>query len=242
MLNWTKILRIRRPPIFIGELNKPKHVGVITEGVRNWAEINNKTFEESYEKQFSIINKLIKLQVTFDIPILTINVKDSNLLVDNKVLINCLKSFFSKLSRNDFLHKNQMKISILGKWYDLPGEIIEPIRNTIDETKNYDKYFLNFCINYNGHEELVDSFKIIVKQIEGRKIKISEINQQTIKDNLYTSHFLPLDLVIRSGQKHELTDFLMWDSTKAIIYFTNKYWPDFNKDDFLNAIAKFQRN
>jgi undecaprenyl diphosphate synthase len=242
MVDWAKILSIRKPRIFINKINTPKHVGITTEGVKKWAENNNKTLEESYKKQFYIINKLIRLQVDFDIPILTINLEESKSLVGNKKLTNCIKRFFYKLSKNDLLHKNQVKISILGKWYDLPGEVIEPIRFAIDETKDYDKYFLNFCINYDGHEELIDSCKILIRQIENKKIHIDEINQQTIKDNLYTSYFLPLDLVIRSGHKHELSDFLMWDSTNAIIYFTNKNWPDFNEDDFLNAIAKYQRN
>ena len=91
-------------------------------------------------------------------------------------------------------------------------------------------------------KKLIDACKIIVQQIENRKIRVDEINQQTIKDNLYSSYFLPLDLVIRSGSKHRLTSFLLWDSTNSVVYFTNKNWPDFNKDDFLNAIAKFQRN
>ena len=242
MVDWTKILRIRKPTIFVSKVNTPKHIGVTTEGVNSWAENNNKTLEESYDKLFSAINKLIRLQVDLDIPILTINLEESNSLVDNKELTNHMKRFFNKLSKNDFLHRNQVKISILGKWYDLPGEVIELIKYAIDETKDYDKYFLNFCINYDGHEELIDSCKILIRQIENKKIDLDEINQQTIKDNLYTSYFLPLDLIIRSGQKHALTDFLMWDSTNAIIYFTNKNWPDFNKDDFLNAIAKYQRN
>ena len=113
---------------------------------------------------------------------------------------------------------------------------LEAVKKTLDETKDYDSFFVNFCLNYDGQEEIVDSCKLIIKQILANKLSESAINREIIKENLYTSYFIPPDLIIKSGEQKE-TSFLLWDSVGASIYFTRRAFPEFSLEE-LNRILE----
>jgi undecaprenyl diphosphate synthase len=133
-----------------------------------------------------------------------------------------------------------VKVSVLGKWYDLNNRIVEPIKKLIEETKDYDNYFINFCINYNGQEEIVDACKLIARQISTGKTTIDAINREIIKDNIYSSYFLPPDIIIKTGQLKRTAGFLLWDSIYSEIFFVKKNWPEIEVKDIVEVIKEFK--
>ena len=149
-----------------------------------------------------------------------------------------LAKLFNEIISNKKIHKDQIKVSILGKWYDLPERVVNPIKEIIESTKDYDKFFLNFCVNYDGHEEIADACRLIARQIKSEKIDPESINNQLIKENLYSSYFISPDLIIENSK--EFSGLLLWDSKNSMIFFTDKQWPDFTKIDFFRAIEDFQ--
>jgi len=220
----------------------PKHIAISMHGNIIWAEKNKTTKEEAYRKGFEIISRVIELQVSSNIPIITLNLlseemKDSeNFPVFTEVIID----FFKNLKVNEILRNNQIKISVLGKWYDLPGRLVEPIKEVLEETKDYDRFFLNFCINYSGNEEIVDSCKIIARRIKAERIDIDAIDKELVKENAYSSYFLPPDLFIICYRK-ELSGLLLWDSAHSKIFFSDKLWPEFDKAEFMKGIDFFKK-
>jgi len=159
---------------------------------------------------------------------------------DFLAITDSLADFFNGLCNNDLIHKNQIKISVLGKWYDLPGKFVDSIKNIIEKTKEYDSYFVNFCINYDGQEEIVDAVRLIARRLKADKLDPSMINKELIKENIYSSYFVPPDLIIINGSKRT-SDLLLWDSPNAKVYFTNNLWPDFDKVDLKDAIREYQK-
>jgi len=149
-----------------------------------------------------------------------------------------LAKLFNEIISHKKIHTDQIKISVLGKWYDLPERVLNPIKRIIESTKNYDRFFLNLCVNYDGHEEIVDACRIIARQIKSEKIDPESINKQLIKENLYSSYFISPDLIIENN--NEFSGLLLWDSKNSMIFFTDKQWPDFTKIDFFRAIEAFQ--
>ena len=143
-------------------------------------------------------------------------------------------------SKSSFSGKNKIKITILGKWYDLPGRAVDVIKSIIEETKDYDSYFINFCVNYNGQTEIVDACRLIAKQVELGKLSPDKITKGTIKDNIYTSYFISPDLIIRYGKRDRMTSFLLWDSINSLNYFPKKDFPETTQQDFIDAIKHFQ--
>jgi len=185
------------------------------------------------EKGFQVIKWLINEQIKNKIPVFTFHLTHRTDPEPNTLA--ALHNFLESKELLEKIHQNKIKITILGKWYNLPPQTLESVKRIISETKDYDSFFLNLCLNYSGQEEIVDSCKLIIKQIFANKISESNITKETIKENLYTSYFIPPDVLIKSGQHQKQTSFLLWDSVGAKLVFTKKPFPDFTLED-LNKI------
>lgn len=222
---------------------KAKHVAITTDGIIKWSNDNKKSLEEAYKHSNITIKNAITSQVKLKIPIVSLYLLPSDItnLEHFSARIDALIDLFNDLLNSELINKNSIKISVFGKWYKLPGRIVEPIKNLIEKTKDYDNFFLNFCISYNGQDEIVDACRIISMQIKTEKIDIESINKSNIKENIYTSDFLPPDLIIKNGLRQKLNGLLLWDSADSSIYFTKKLWPDFSRSDFENAVSEYEK-
>ncbi|MBS3097796.1 di-trans,poly-cis-decaprenylcistransferase [Candidatus Woesearchaeota archaeon] len=222
----------------------PQHIAITVDGIEQWAKENKKPLEEANKESFFIIKNVIKSQVRTKIPILTFFLLPEDTKKDTEQftqILNAVTDFFKELINSRLINENKIKVSVLGKWYDLPDRVVESIKAIIEETKDYDFFFVNFCINYSGQEEIVDACRLIARQVKADKLDPDAINKETIKENIYTSYFVPPDLIIRNGNKKETTDLLLWDSAKAKIFFTEKLWPEFDKTILMDAINEYQK-
>ncbi|MBS1266594.1 MAG: Tritrans,polycis-undecaprenyl-diphosphate synthase (GGDP specific) [Candidatus Woesearchaeota archaeon] len=220
---------------------KPKHIAISFEkDIFSWAEHNNRKPKEILEKRIKLLKDVFLQQVDENIPILTVFLLKSS--QDSKnfgIIIDSLVDFFSVLAKDEFLLENQIKVSVFGKWYNLPNRLVDIIKCSMDQTKHFDKFFLNFCINYDGQEEIADACRLIARKVQSGKIDPDSINKSLIKENIYTSYFIAPDLLIINGSK-KTQGFLLWDLSNTRIYFTNKHWPDFTKRDFEKALDLFK--
>ncbi len=224
-------------------LKLPKHIAIVTEGKTIWAKKHNVDIQEAYKKSFLIIRSTTLSAIKMDIPILTFYLLGPNMkdLEQFSILMDSLKDFFADISKRDFIHKSRVKVTVFGKWYDLPGRVVESIKKAVDETKDYDDFFVNFCINYSGHDEIIDAVKLIARQVKAGKIDVDAISSNMIKENIYSSYFLPPDLIIVNGLQKSIGGLLLWDSAKSQVYFTGQLWPDFDRTFFMDAIKDYQK-
>jgi len=214
----------------------PKHISILVDGCEEWAKQKNQDINSAYSAEFLNIKNIITLAVKLDIPILTFHSRTKA----NEHEIDQLVHFFELLRSWDLIKENQVKISVLGKWYDLPDRLLEPIKKIITETKDYDKFFVNFCINYSGQEEIVDACKLIAHQVKLDRIGPDNVTKELLKENIYASYFLPPELMIITGSKKTTNGLLLWDSSDTIIHISNKLWPDFDKEEFFRALKEYQ--
>ena len=217
---------------------KLNHLAFICKGSIEWALKKKKKPYEGYRKAFEKTLELIDYQTKKNIPITTFylmpNIVDEP--HDYTLLIDEISAFLDELNKNDKIHKNKIKISIIGKWYSLPSRLIESIKKAIDSTKDYDSYFVNFCINYDGQEEIVDACKMVARRVKLNKIEVDSITKETIKDDLYSSYFMPPDFIFVTGDKKSTKGFLLWDSISSDIIFLKKHFPDINVKDIEKGI------
>ena len=227
----------------LGAKDTPKHVAISMGGQAAYAKTHHLGTEELYKRMFSKISWLVDMQISMNIPIITAYVLTSKVKNSEHfpAIIDKLIEFFESLRNNSKVYENKVKISILGKWYDLPGRAIDSIKAIIDETKDYDSFFLNLCINYDGREEIVDACRILGRRIQAGKLDAEAIDKEAIKDNIYSSYFLPPDMLIKTGTEKKLGGFLLWDTTESHIYFSGKPWLLFNEKDFEKAIEDWRK-
>lgn len=212
--------------IRISSQNLPKHIAISIEhqGAED-PEIVKKA-------KIANIKSILKILTKLNIPIITLNFPGKE--------ADFFTALFQDLYEWMFINENQVKISVIGKWYDLPSKCIDEIKSVLNLTKDYDRFFLNLCINYDGQEEIVDACKLIAMQVKGDKLDPDKIDKSVIKENLYSSYFLPPNLVITTGTSNQLKGFLLWDSAHSKVYFSNKNWLDFTRSDLLEGIRHYQ--
>lgn len=243
MLNKVKDMLKNKEEEF--KMKIPMHVAITMNGIGAWAKKNNKTLEEANSESFIILKSTIKSQVRLGIPILTFYllptwIDKSSERYDQT--LNATLKFMTELSKSDLIINNKVKISILGKWYDLPGRIVDGIKEAIGTTKDYDHFFLNFCINYDGQEEIINACKLIAMNVRAEKLDPDMINKEIIKENLSSSYFVPPNLIIKNGRKKITTGIFLWDSSQSTIYFSDTLWPDFDKNIFMDSIKYFEKD
>ncbi|MBI2124643.1 undecaprenyl diphosphate synthase family protein [Candidatus Pacearchaeota archaeon] len=212
-----------------------KHVAIGLDNISDWCSKNNASLNSACEKYFKNLKGLMELQARSDIPIFTIYLLPDNIdkLGDDYLAYSdFIAGFFSELLNNPMLSEQKIKISIFGKWYRLPGKAVEALKEIIEATKDYDRFFANFCINYDGQEEIVDACRLIAKQVQLGKIDPEMITKESIKENIYSSYFLPPDVVFIYGERR-LSSLLLWDSAYSSIVFANKPFMEFEEGDLI---------
>ena len=135
--------------------------------------------------------------------------------------------------------EEKVRFGVIGRISMLPQKAREKIEELIKFTENHDQNFINLCIMYDGHEEIVDAIKEIIKN----NIKSEDVNKELIKKYLYTKNFPPLDYIIRTGMDDgaRISGFLLWDSSYAEFKFRNDLWPDYNKEMVIEDLEDYLR-
>lgn len=217
----------------------PKHIAISLDNIFDLCRKNSIDINEGCNKYFQLLSRLLELQVKLNIPIFTVYLlPDVEKYTDDYIIFcDCIADFFNGLSYKPVISEQKIKISIFGKWYNLPGKAVESLKKIIEETKEYDNFFVNFCINYDGQEEIVDACKLIAKQVELGKIDAEMITKESIKENIYASYFLPPDIILIYGER-KLSGLLLWDSVNSRIMFTDKSFMEFEERDIEKLIEK----
>ena len=154
-----------------------------------------------------------------------------------KALMALFKYYLNKKLTQ--LHQENVRVSIIGDVRPFPRIIKKYIRNLVDLTQNNDGMHLNLALNYGGRAEILRATNNIVRQALNKKIKIEEIDEELFKKHLYTHGQSDPDLIIRTAGEKRLSNFLLWQSAYSELYFVEKSWPDFTRNDLIEALNHY---
>ena len=220
----------------------PKHIAIIMDGNRRWArekgidtKLGHKAGAETLEKIASFANEIgIKYMTVYAFS--TENWKRTKEEVGALMLL--LKAYLDKFLNKESLRN--IKIRVLGDIENLDKGIKESIERIVEKSKNNTGLTLNIAFNYGGRAEIVRAVKKIAEKIKNDELKLEEINDEIVENNLYTVGEPNPDLLIRPGGELRISNFLLWQLAYTEFVFTNKYWPDFSEEDLLEAINVFE--
>jgi len=225
--------------MFSKRVKNPKHMAFDIRDIEKWSKVNSKDIEESLRQSNKRIVQTILECIKHNIIIFTFNVSDFKITHFPQHMDSTVE-LLNNLTKSPLIHENKVKISVIGKWYDLPSKVVDAVKETIDQTADYDNHFLNLCINYDGKEEIVDSLRIILRSIQYEKITPDQLSKQLIKENIYSSYFIPPDIIIFKDSK--TNGFMLWDSQNSLLHFTGTEWCDFDKKQFKKSLEFFKNN
>ncbi len=158
-----------------------------------------------------------------------------------KTLMKLCKEEMNKAAKDSRIHKNQVKVRIIGHIEALPEDIRESAKDLLNETKNYDKYSLNIALAYGGREEILRAIQNIANDVKKDNLKINEITESTVSKYMYTKGLPDPDLILRTSGEERISNFLLWQLAYSELYFSDVFWPAFSKRDFLKAIRTWQQ-
>ena len=214
--------------------NIPYHLGIILDGNRRWAKERGLPAFEGHKRGLEVVKNVIKWCKEKGIKILTLFVFSTENWKRTKIEVNFLMKL-AKFAINDNLEelrKEGVKIRVIGQREKLPIFLKKAILKAEELTKNNEEMVLNFALSYGGRAEIIEAIKNIIE----KKIAVEKINEDVVKENLWTSD---VDLIIRTGKEQRLSNFLLWQAAYSELYFFPKYWPDFTKEDLDKALTDY---
>ena len=228
----------------LADADLPKHVAVMLDGNRRWAE--RRQGAKAAEGHAAGALKIFEFLEWCD----EIGIKNTTLYMlstDN----------LSKRS-NDELHsllriigevatemakRSRWQVRLVGDRATLPSDLRETIEAAEQATAKLKKPIVNLAVGYSGRTEIADAVKSILKQHSGKGESIDQLVEsltpELIAEHLYTGGQADPDLIIRTSGEQRLSGFLLWQSSNSELYFEEALWPDFRKVDFLRAIRAF---
>ena len=221
----------------------PQHLAIIMDGNGRWAESRGLPRSVGHREGAKAVRRVIANCLDFNIPILTIFAfSTENWKRPKKEIIYLIKLFERVLSREKAnLVKNNIKINFIGRLDNLPNSLTEKMKELHESTKKNNKLILNIAINYSGRTEIVDTLKSILLKIDNKKLSIEEINENIIRDNLYTHNLPDPDLLIRTAGEMRISNFMLWQIAYTELWVTPVFWPDFDENNLIEAIINFQK-
>lgn len=225
----------------------PKHIGIILDGNRRWANFHSYSRMTGHKFGADKAEKIIEWCHELDITTLTLYVLSLENLQRTQDEVNelmqLLEEKLGKLLQDERIHRYRIRVKALGKLDLLPNSISKLLKKIEKDTEEYDYHFLNIAIAYGGRMEIVDVVKSIVEKVESGEITPKDISPKTIEENLYTSHLQnpEPDLIIRTSGEERLSGFLLWQSAYSELVVIDTYWPEFRKIDLMRAIRTYQK-
>ena len=153
-------------------------------------------------------------------------------------IMNLFKDAFESAKNDPKIHEKKIRINFLGRLEMMPADIRKKMQELMDATKDYSDYKLNFCMAYGGRAEITDAAKKIARDVEDGKLNAKDITDETMKNYLYSSS--EPDLIIRTGGERRLSGFLLYQSNYSELFFIEKMWPEFEKEDLEVCLEEFK--
>ena len=225
------------------KINTPKHVGIIMDGNGRWAIKNSLKISEGHKKGVSIVKDIVEESVKQDLSSLTIYAFSTENWERPKAEVTAIKKLVIDAINDQVpeLKEQRVRLKFFGNTYDFGKKVIDKIDYAEQETHiKKSKLDLNVALGYGGKQDIVDITKKIASSVSAKQIKIEDINEKVIHDTSSVP-VEDIDLLIRTGGDKRISNFLLYQIAYAEIMFVNKYWPDFNRKDFLKCIDNFKK-
>ena len=223
--------------------NLPEHIAIILDGNRRWAKERGLDSKEGHREGAQNVKRITRFANKLGIKYLTLyafSTENWKRTEDEvKGLMFLLEQYLKEVLASDEM--DNVKLNVIGDITVLSDRLQKNILEVQDKTKNNTGLQLNIAFNYGGRAEIVRAVKKIALDIKDGILNIDDINDEVISNNLYTAGMPDPDLLIRTSGEIRTSNFLPWQIVYSEFYFPEKHWPEFNEDDFVEAIGVYQK-
>jgi undecaprenyl diphosphate synthase len=220
----------------------PQHVAVIMDGNGRWAQKQGKDRIYGHEYGVNSVREVARAAAELGIKYLTLYAFSKENWKRPSDEINALMSLLVNTIKNEIsiLIENNIRLLVIGDMSDLTDDCRNEINKSISQTSANNGMSLILALSYSAHWEIIDAVKKIARLVKDNKLNIEDINENVLTENLNSKGIPFPELLIRTSGEKRISNFLLWQIAYTELYFTDKLWPEFSKEDFYKAIIEYQ--
>jgi undecaprenyl diphosphate synthase len=222
----------------IGPAKVPKHIAIIMDGNRRWAEKSSLPRLEGHSKGADVIDEVTKCAYTLGVKVLSLYAFSTENWSRTKGEIKELwdiLNLYIELKKDDLMEKG-IRIRFCGLYDKLPKSLIKNINGITELTKNNKNITLNMCFNYGGRQDILNAVNKWLVGRAGNEV----LSEKKLEKYLLTSGLPQIDLMIRTSGEYRISNFLIWQLAYSEMIFLDVLWPDFKPVHLMKAIYEYQ--
>jgi undecaprenyl diphosphate synthase len=217
----------------------PRHVAIVMDGNRRWARLHGMSEGEGHSAGVDAIRPIVEHCADLGIEALSIYAFSRENWSRDESEVQTLFALLEAAIRRETpdLVRQGVRVRILGRLEELPDQTRASVADALSATEAGHRMTLNVAFNYSGRSEIVDA----VRRAVADGLTPDQVDEEAIRERLYTADGPELDLLIRTGGEQRISNFLIWQAAYAELYFTDVLWPDFAPATLDAALAEYAR-
>jgi undecaprenyl diphosphate synthase len=226
------------------DLNKlPQHVAVIMDGNGRWAKEHGKPRIFGHRNGVRSVREVSEAAAEIGIPYLTLYAFSTENWNRPRLEVNALMDMLVHTLQAELetMNKNNIRLAAIGDIDKLPKATNKALLNGIANTSTNTRMTLTLALNYSARWEITEAMKKVAELAAKGELNPQDIDQPKVSSLLSTHQMPDPELLIRTSGEHRISNFLLWQIAYTELYFSDVYWPDFDKEEFYNAILSYQQ-
>ena len=225
----------------LASLKVPQHVAIIMDGNGRWAKKKGKIRTFGHRAGVESVRAAVRFARQSNIQVLTLFAFSSENWKRPEEEVSVLMDLFNLVLNKEAkrLNKNGVRLQVLGDLSRFDDKLVSKIRKAEEMTSENTDLVLNIAANYGGRWDILHAAKQMAQDIAAGNVSVDDIDETGFDQYLSTQGPPELDLLIRTGGEHRISNFLLWQCAYAELYFTDVLWPDFDEEAFYLAVKDF---
>ena len=222
----------------------PNHVGIVMDGNGRWAKSQDKVRLEGHKKGADVARQVVRWAQKLGIRHISLYAFSTENWDRPKLEVRALMGLLAMMLPKTLpeMKENGVRFRVLGDISPLPAKARKAVEQACAETCDNSSIDLILCLNYGGQQEIVAGVQQTVKWLESQSDSekaLAELTPETFRSMLWRHDMAPVDLLIRTGGEHRISNFHLWDAAYAELYFSDLFWPDFTENDLQMAVEDY---
>lgn len=219
----------------------PAHVACVMDGNGRWANARGLARTEGHRVGETTMMDVIAGAVEIGVKELSVYAFSTENWKRSPAEVRFLMGFARKVLRaqTDDLLAWGVRVNWVGRERRLWKSVLSEVRRSERITAGNETLVLNMCLNYGGRAEIADAARVIAREVEAGRLRASAVTEATVARHLYSPRMRDVDLFIRTGGEQRTSNFLMWESAYAELYFSDLPWPEFDRTQLWRACAAY---
>ena len=219
----------------------PRHVAFIMVGNGRWAKKQGKSRIAGLREGAERLNDVLEVAMSEGIEVVSLFAFSTENWNRPKEEVDQLMKMFSHFLQHKIskLEENHIQLRVIGDVAGFSKKLQKQIKKAVDESSHYQKFTLIIAANYGGQWDIVEATKKIAQKVVAGQATIDEITPLFFSQHLSFSDLPNPDLLVRTSGEIRISNFFLWQLAYTELYFTDIYWPDFNKEAFQEALKVY---